>query len=479
VIDQIRQLVQRPHQASLFDVLGELVRSGHADARETLQLALDTIPTNPSGQAGELLVDLRAHLRSGDLSRPVLRSLVLMAGTPELHGLALAFSVGRSRDARGLMVAIEVALPGLLDTLAEMLGAGSAGNDQAPILLLPPGVGSRAPTQEEHQRDTERASAAVAARRVLTEVPGAAGVFAQQLLSAFNVPDAEDYGVSPTYEITETLARLVLEQPGLVVPLLVQAGESASGNVRERLMDVAERATRRLRFVKRKVTDGDVGYIDEVGDYPEHRLGPVDLPVVVQTLFNFALDRLGGDWGQRVGGDAGRMLSELVRDHPDELMSGGKGVYAVIGHLLDESRRGSVGHQTLAAPSPLREFERIAARQNHASLMRELRKALAAFANVNVDAVLDRVEPLLDAPIPATGSPQIADQLNSPPQPGNAQRAAMPPDALADREVRLQLRCSALFNVTLSSMRGETHRTPDGGRLLRTPTTLLTSLDKP
>jgi hypothetical protein len=441
VVEQLRQLVRQPDRVWLFEVLGQLVSTGHADGRETLRLALDVLATHPSSEAAAVLVTLRAHLVEGDLSRPILRSLVLLAGTPELHGLALAYGRGRNRDARGLMLAIDIALHGVLETLADLLLTGHTptnGEGKA-ALWLPPGAVPRDATVEDHQRDNDRASAAVAARRVLTAVPGAAGVLARQLMDSLKAPDAEDYGVSPKYEITETLARLLLEQPTLVKELLLEAGAAASSGFRERLMDIIERATHRLRFIQRKAaaTDADIQYIDEVGDYPEHRLGQVDVPTVVETLFKFALDRFGGDWGQRVGGDAGRLVAELVGAYPDELLQGGKGIYAVIGHLIDESRRGSVDVHRLAPPGPLAELERMSTRQTHASLMRDLRKTLAAFANVDVNGVLDVVEPLLDAPMPTADSAPRPDQADSH---GEVHAAPAPdPDAVAQLDVRDEL----------------------------------------
>jgi hypothetical protein len=431
--------VRQPDRAWLFDVLGHLASSGQAGRRDTLQLALEVLATNSSGEAAAVLVALRQDLAEGDLSRPVLRSLILLAGTPELHGLALAYGRGRSRDARGLMLAVDVALHVLLETIGDMLlsGRGSSEGDGKGI-WLPPGAVPQEATAEEHHRDNDRASAAVAARRVLTAVPGAAGVLVRQLMDSLKDRDVQDYGVSPQYEITDTLARLLLEQPTLVVGLLLQEGAAASGNFRERLMDVAERATRRLRPSRRKSfdTDEDVQYIDQVGDYPDLRLGQVDVAAVVVRLFGFALDRLGGDWGQRVGGDAGRLVTELVGAHQLELMAGGKGIYAVIGHLIEESRRGSVDSKSLSTPDPLAVLERMSTRQTHASLMRDLRKALAAFANVDVNAVLDVVEPLLDVPMPTTDSPPQSDQTHGH---GGGHTSPPDPDAVAQLDVRAEL----------------------------------------
>jgi hypothetical protein len=441
VINQLRQLVLQPNHAWLFDILSHLTSSGRADGRDTLELALSVLTTNATGEAAAVLLAQRAHLADGDLSRPVLRSLVLLAGTPELHGLALAYGRGRSRDARGLMVAVDEALHGLLDTLASMLLDGqvrSEGERKSP-LWLPPGAVPRDPSADDYQRDNERASAAVAARRVLTAVPGTGGILARQLLDSLKIPDAADYGASPKFEVTETLARLLLEQPTVVMPLIVEAGGPAQGNFSERLMDVAERAAHRLRFLQEKISDSDTDIedIDRVGDYPEYRLGPVALPAVAEVLFGFALDRLAGDWGERVAGDAGRLITELVGAHPEALMAGGKGIYAVIGHLIEASSRGSVDSSAVVASSPSAGLELIIARQTQASQMGNLRRALGSFANVDVNAVLDAVEPLLDAPI-LTPDP-VGQPAESNTQAGGTSPPLPHPDAAAQVGVRVEL----------------------------------------
>ena len=69
--------------------------------------------------------------------------------------------------------------------------------------------------------------------------------------------------------------------------------------------------------------------------------------------------------------------------------------------------------------------------------MRELRKALAAFANVDVTAVLDGVEPLLDAPMPTANAQSQPDPSQS--QGGGNPQPAPDPDAVADLDLRVEL----------------------------------------
>ena len=237
VVDQLRQLVRQRDRAWLFEVLSKLASSGHADRRDTLQQALEVLATNPSGEAAAVIVALRADLVEGDLSRAVLRSLVLLAGTRRCTVLrwptvadVLATRAGSCSRSTLRYTACWKHWP-ICCCLGKVLPIGEA------PLWLPQGAVPRDASAEEHQRDNDRASAAVAARGVLTAVPGSAGVLARQLMDSLNVPDVQDYGVSPRYEITETLARLLLEQPTLLMPLLRQAGATASDSVHGRLME--------------------------------------------------------------------------------------------------------------------------------------------------------------------------------------------------------------------------------------------------
>ena len=433
VIDQLYELALPPRQGWVFEALGHLARSGHADARRTLELALKTIGSGRSGDAVGVLQEHKALISTDDLSPSVLRALIQLAGTPELHGLALASGQGRVRDLRGLTIAINVAPQTLLDTLGSMLLPSGGAQDQQeerPQLLLPPGVQSRRdPTGEDYGRDADRAAAAVAARPILTALPGAAEIVARQLLESLKTRDVEDYGVSPTHEITETVARLLLEQPDLVLSLVAQDGVTASSTRRSRLLDIAERAAWHLRpRYKSTTTDELVVPIDGVGEFAEPTPQLVADAAVVERLFTFGLDRLGGDWGHRVAADAARLLEDLVNHHPGELIAGGKGIDAVLGHLIDATQPLARESLVVTPPNPLAGLERMVDDQSRASVIHELRKSLTAFASIDPLAVLDRIEPLLDQAILAIGGGR---EPTNPAQPNAEDDAA--------RRLRLEL----------------------------------------
>ena len=433
VVEQLRELAVEPRHAWAFEALRHLARAGHTDARATILLALDVLPAGRSPEASHVLVDLRASVTPHDLSPPVMRALVHLGGTPQLHGLTSAFSRGQERDQAGLVMAIEVSLPTVLSTLADMLRSVASDTAAPPAALwLPPGVGRRAEaTQAEVDRDADRAAAAVAARTVLAAVPDSAGVLGPQLLDALQVPDADDY-ISASSEIVETLAGLLLEQPDVVVPLITLAGANSSEEPRTHLFDIAERAARDLhRGRTRSAGRSDEGpqSADYAEDFPHHRLGQIDPSAVVQRLSVFALDRLAGDWGHGVAGDAGRLVHTLASDHAAELNADGRGADAVIGHLIataEDPRSGS----GLVPRGPLAALEQMSRDQAPYSILRELRKALRALAAEDPILVLDRIEPLLDAALPVAGAARSDDDASgsgssAPPSPTQEETAAL------------------------------------------------------
>jgi hypothetical protein len=423
VVEQLRELAAQRRHGWAFEALRHLARARRADARATVLLALDVLGTGRSAEASHVLVDLRASVLPRDLSPAVMRALVHLAGTPQLHGLTGAFSQGRMRDQAGLIMAMEVSMPTVLSTLGDMLQSRvSEAASSPPALWLPRGIGRRIePSRAEADQDADRAAAAVASRTVLTAVPDSAGVLGPQLLEALRIPDADDY-ISASSEVVETLAGLLLEQPDVVVSLITLRGANGSEEERAHLFDIAERAARDLhRGRMRSALQAEEGpqSADYAGDFPHHRLGQVDPSAVVARLFVFALDRLAGDWGHGVAGDAGGLVHGLVSHHAAELNADGRALDAIIGHLIttaEDPRSGS----GLVPRGPVAALEQMSRNQTRYSILRELREALRALAAEDPMVALDRIEPLLDTPLPvnaaagsddgATGSASPASQ---------------------------------------------------------------------
>jgi hypothetical protein len=416
VVDQLRELAPEPSHSWAFEALRHLARAGHADVRETITLALEVLAAARRPEASHVLVDLQNSVTADDLSADVMSALIHLAGAPQLHGLTGAFSRGRTRDRAGLLMAVEVSVASVLSTLGEMLQSmPGIVADPPPELWLPPGIRRRVDASRgELDRDEDRAAAAVASRVVLTAVPYSAGVLGPQLLEALRIPDSDDY-ISATSEIVETLAGLLLEQPDLALSLITVAGANSGEEQRGHIFDIAERAARRLRAVRKAAAlPGDVApqQVDYAGDFPNHRLGVVDAKRAAKLIFSFTLDRLGGDWGHDVAGDAGRLIETIVGDHAAELGGDANTVDAVIGHLIataEDPRRGSA----LDPPGPLAALEQMTRDQTRYSIMRELRQALRALAAGDPGIVLDRVEPILDAPLPTTAGARGDDALTS------------------------------------------------------------------
>jgi hypothetical protein len=433
VISQLHELAHEPGHAWVFEALRHIARGGHADPRATIALALETLTVRHSSEASHVLVDLRDSLTSDDLSSQVVQALIHLAGTPRLRGVPQAFSQGRARDAAGLIVATELALPTVTSVLGEMLQVLPDEDREAPAveLWLPPGVGRRTSgTPDAMGRDTDRAAAAVAARPVLTAVPDAAGLLGPQLVDALDATDTDER-VSPTAEIVETLAGLLLEQPAMTVRLLVVGGATGSQERRAHLFDVAERAVRELKHATRHPAaeaDEDIQFVDGARDFPHHRLSSVDASAVVRHLFGFALERLCGDWGHDVAGDAGRLVSTLVNDYPAAVYADGRGVDTVIGHLIATAEAPRTASD-LVPPGPLAGLEQMSRDQTRSSILRELRKAMRALAAEAPTVVLERVEPLLDAELPRgtareSNAGEVSEALAAGPSPPTSEEMA-------------------------------------------------------
>lgn len=401
--------------SSLFDVLRMLARAGHAESEPVIGAALVRLTRQADRTAARVLVDLEVSVRSEQLTTAVLRQLILSAGTPELHGLTGLFSRGRVRDPAGMLTAARIDLTGLLNLLEQMLRPPATG--PATGLLLPPGLEEAPPNLDS---DLERASAAVAVRAIAAVYPGVIDVISRQLVDSLRVADIASYGVSPTAEITATLAGLGLRRSELFT-LISTRGDAADAteDFRKRLFNVAQLAARDMRprpptaavgaaserqpddwFVPGDPSDAavEIERVDEHGDFPStgRQRDVVDLGGAIAALFDTALDKLDGRWGSSVAIDAGEVVAELTARHPHELAPRAG---ALLGRLMIDPVPPAA---TLVPPTEqmMAALERMSWSSYLAHRRRKLRESLIALAGVTPSAVADPALDVLESPAP-------------------------------------------------------------------------------
>lgn len=396
--------VTRAGQSELFGVLRPLTRAGTVAARAVLDAALDQLRGAHAGpDAARAVADLDTELHTEDVTPEVARSLVLLAGTPQLHGLASEFSRGRVRDPAGLLAAAKANLPVVLSAAEEMLAVSAAA--PATELILPVGFPARRPTTPA--TDHERASAAVASRVLLDEFPDIAAVLEQHLLTALNVADSEDYGISPVSEITETLAVLLLRRPSLAA-LIEQRGTdpAADDDLRVRLFGVVSKAAHTPPREPSEPTGDrhDPDTVDDLGDFTLWRtpLGAAEVATAASTLFTAALSKIDGAWGLEVTTDATSTLERLAVDHPGALADQ---VDALFGALLTPPAARQIGPIVPGRDPWMAALDSLAKSTGESSRRRTLRRCLRALASVNPTPVADATSTILgaDPPTPPPG----------------------------------------------------------------------------
>jgi hypothetical protein len=422
LVAHLEALAEEPNQAWALEPLRYVARAGGLDPRRVIALAMKLVDAAASTYAAHALADLRAFLTEADWSPSVIRSAVLLGGTPQLHGVGHVGRRGRVRDRALLLVALDVAAHRVMERLLEMLrsspdretsGAGSK------KIWVPPGVqGGGTATVNEQGVDTTRASAAVAARTVLTRLPDSAGALAPVLLDALDIPDTDDF-ISPKREVTETLARLLLEQPDVALPLISMAGTSASEDRRRRLFDIVERSAHDLRRYRDRSeappSDGtDAEAADEWGDFPNSQLHSIDKDVIGGRLLQFALQRTEGDWGHNTAVDAARLAESVAETFSFRGGGAESAVDTVLGRLLSVASKEMPRPLTMS-PYPLAALEEGSRRQARYTVMHALRRTLRDLAATEPTAVLTKVEALLDTEVSRADAAPVAQATGGPP----------------------------------------------------------------
>jgi hypothetical protein len=396
--------VTRAGQSDLFGVLRPLARTGTVASRAVLDAALDHLRGQHAGpDAARAVADLATELRPDDVTPDVARSLIFLAGTPKLHGLAGELSRGRVRDPAGLLAAAKLNLPVVLSVVEEMLAIPAPAPPTE--LILPTGFPTRRSTPAT---DHERASAAVASRVLFDEFPDIAPVLEQQLLAAVTVPDSEDYGISPVSEITETLAVMLQRRPSLAALIEHRGADpAADDDVRARLFAVVSEAAHNLRAEPSEPSPDDPpgpDPVDDIGDFTSWRarLTAAEVTTAASTLFTAALTKIDGTWGLEVTTDATSTLERLAGDHPAVL---GNQIDALFGALLAPPTVAPAGPIVAGQDPWMAALDALAKSTGESSRRRTLRRSLRALASINPTPVADAAFTILDAdpPMPPPG----------------------------------------------------------------------------
>ena len=327
---------------NLFEALGYLDQQRRLQRDEALAAALQALEQFPVVHAARLVVELQEGLTAGAI-RPALRSILYVAAPAEMVP-------GRkpTGDPAVLRVAAHHDLPALLDELCETIGS---------------------------EQEYARRVGAGAAQCLIEFEPSVASVLVRPLIDALGLPDSmSGYWGSPRDEILDALHAALCGDPDGTAAVLEERGRRGDDDLRSALFDVYEMVIRQ-----------------------GHRSGEIPEAAAAASL-TAAFDRLDGDWGEHIAGEAARLIATAAKWQP-QLM--GTRVDQLFGALVVHvGRAGDEGHSAVptGAPPWLAAMEQLNRRNAHAALVRDLRQALGHLVSTAPEAVARNVMSVIDAP---------------------------------------------------------------------------------
>jgi hypothetical protein len=334
LIDSLLELATDTTDATAFEALRFLVRSGHCPARPALEAALSVLRRYRSVDAVKLLALVEPELRTEDLP-DVLDQLIALASGP--------WHLPSSPD--GLIAASHVDLPAVTERIIERL-----------------------------QSDDEwtRESAADAASVLLAVDATRVVALGQPLAASVRGEDSGYYGYPhPTSSALRALAEAWRGEPELTRRIVETEAADASQEARDQLARVPW-LLERFR-------------------------GPWDAsPLATSEAMSFIVGRAGGDWGEEAAFHASDHLKSLARDIPEAVAEHVDGILgAMLALCAPEPAVLTPAEQGEAAI--VAALERESRRMRRDASRRHLAQTIGRCASVKPEHVLASVRALFSA----------------------------------------------------------------------------------
>lgn len=364
----------------VVDLLGPLRQLAHHRGdlvADVLALSLQVLESRPAVEAGRVVSDFAA-LVVPPMGHGVIRSLVWLAGAPELDFLGRRRGRGTSNDPSGLRAAANVCPDEVVGVIATML----PGPQATAGLLLPAG--------ERHNRgtgaaDVERVAAAESVQALGATHPQLAGQLVDSLIRNLGVDPEDDYGAHPVEAVQRALASLVVDGVDDVANKVGAAGRPAGKELRDRLFGVFEAVAQLIDREDRWRQPGE-------RQLPEDRQ-----TAMADQLAKICLQRIGGDWGPDVAYEAAQVLQRLVKndiEHFQPLLDAMLGAFILVIDKLSAKPTSTLMVEPM--PPLMMAMEGFSWRHTHAACARELLEAVEHLASLEPVRVCRAVTDLID-----------------------------------------------------------------------------------
>lgn len=316
--------------ATILEVLRRVSFSRPEFAPHAIRAALAELRRRASLAAARCIADLAAHVDPAELDDDVCRSAVQLAGSVS----DLRYGPRRSKQAHdptALRTIADAAPERLARVLTELFPAARPRGLLLPTPPPPADPGARYMTV-----------AAAGAARVLasTHPELAASVVPYLVRHLTDEPDVRFHDEPDRSSIERTLAVFIVLDVGSVLDALREAGSHATGDAGNRLVRVLSLAV--------DLTLGEPRWREPGDPRPsKERQGKL-----VEVLFDEAVARLGGDWGDSPRSDAAEILKDIAVDRPEYALGRLSGLIGAFLELLESWKKPAESLLEVTEPSP-------------------------------------------------------------------------------------------------------------------------------
>lgn len=379
-VDELVELARDPEapravREAAQAVLVPLAGAGRVPEETAARIALASLSEGAGTEAGKLLVTAANAVQAGFVTPKVVRSAVELAGRsgdPWARNMSRFTGKPVLSDPAPLLLCAARNLETVLQVLKQMLAAAGR---QPPVVLVgadgqPLGAPPALPGDPGPQSaDRPRGMAAAACLPLIRAVPSAAPGLVTALALSLEIPDQDKYNAPPSTTIGRTLGLALLQDYDAVAPSFEESARCVSDEARVALFEAISFA----------LDDDSAAVTPDAG------------PRVVQL----AVDRLQGDWGERVSFECALMLRDLARFAPERLEGRAGGLVGAL--AVEISRPAGPATGLLVPPDPLSAVMTAARRQYRQTRIKCLAGAVGYLVEAGADDAVQALFSLLDA----------------------------------------------------------------------------------